>query len=50
MDKKKLEERLKQLEILVENHRQDIMELDMVITGLKKQIKESKPDASICRS
>ena len=50
MDKKKLEERLKQLEVMVENHQQDVNELGMVISGLKKQIKESKPDASICRS
>jgi len=43
MDKKTLQQRLKNLETLKDNHTQDIVELEIVIAGLGKQI-EAIPD------
>ena len=38
MDKTELEERLKKLEVMLENHNQDVRELTFVIDGLREQI------------
>jgi len=43
MDKKTLQERLKNLETLKDNHTQDIHEIDYVMEGMQKQIK-AMPD------
>lgn len=42
MDKKELTDRLKNLEIMKENHEQDVRELSFVIEGLRNQIKNFK--------
>ena len=39
MDKEELEKKLEKLEIMLENHNQDVRELTFVIEGLRNQIK-----------
>ena len=43
MDKKTLQQRLKNLETLKDQHLQDIIEIDFVIAGMKPQI-DAMPD------
>lgn len=43
MDKKTLQQRLKNLEQLKANHGQDMLEIDYVMAGMVKQI-EAMPD------
>ena len=44
MDKEKLKIRLQNLKTLKENHEQDIVELDLVIDGITKQIEDMPED------
>jgi len=46
MDKKTLQQRIKNLETLKENHLQDIKEVDYVLEGLRKDV-EKMPDEEV---